>query len=107
MQISGDYDEDYEEAIKRNKQQVFKQDTNKKSGLLDLEEDNDFEEANYVRPESKADRSRSRSKDMGLGVKNDSEASEDDSKSVRKGRSSAIQRLRKKAGTLNVNDSEQ
>lgn len=44
---------------------------------------------------------------MGLGVNSraGSEASDNESRDIRRQRHSAIQRQRKKAGTLNVNDS--
>lgn len=54
------------------------------------------------------ERPRSRNKDLGLGVNpKDSDASDNESREIRKQRNSAIQRIRKKGGTLTVNDNEE
>lgn len=107
MQVSENIEESYDDIVKKNKQNVFKQTIGNKSNLIDLENEDDFEEVTYSRPESKIERPKSRSKDMGLGVNSraGSEASDNESRDIRKQRNSAIQRQRKKAN-LNINDNE-
>jgi hypothetical protein len=107
MQLSENLEESYEDLVRKNKEQMFKQAIGNKSNLLDLGGEDEFEEVSYSRPESKIERPKSRSKDMGLGVNSraGSEASDNESRDIRKQRASAIQRNRKK-GTLNVNDNE-
>jgi hypothetical protein len=54
--------------VNKNKQQIFKPDIAKTAKLLDIEGDG-FEEDSYApRPESKMERPKSRSKDMGLAA---------------------------------------
>lgn len=107
MQVSENLEESYEDLVRKNKEQMYKQTIKNKSNLIELGEDDGFEEVNYSRPESKIERPKSRSKDMGLGVNSrvGSETSDNESRDIRKQRNSAIQRQRKK-GTLNVNDNE-
>lgn len=79
LQVGSNIQESYEDVVNRNKQQIFKQDLAKKSQLMDIDIGDDFEEQNFgARPESKAERPRSRNKDMGLSASmKNSDASDD------------------------------
>lgn len=80
---------------------MFKKDVAKKPQLLDVADE--FEEVSYdERPASKRERSNSKNIDNGLSTSNrDNDASGDEGiKDIRKQRSSAIQKLRKRGGNL-------